>query len=368
MKAKRNYSIDLLKCLSMLMVVFLHLGGYGLKEAEYNPVGLIGITNDLLQSFSIVGVNVFVLITGYFISAKNITINRECLIKHYKHLLPLWIQVEMYSVGIYLILCAIPQSGVEFSAKMMIKQALPLLNNQYWFFTDYCLLVIVSPLLNKAIWSLTNQEYRSGLLVVIATFSLLPSLNIFGNSFETEYGFSLLWFIVLYLVAGYIRKNEEEYKSKKSTLCFLAFVLLFFIIRISIDFAPGPLRAVLSLSSCCYTSFFVLVASVALFLAFLKSNHEYKNAGKTIAIISSLSFAVYLIHEHNAFRGVLWRELVGLERYTDTPGICLLIMFLSVVCIYFGSISVEFIRIKIILLISFVVRKVWKKKGNEFTS
>lgn len=60
---KRIDSIDLLKCLSMLMVVVLHLNGYGLQNVEYNPYGIIGFARTILQSFSIVGVNLFVLIS-----------------------------------------------------------------------------------------------------------------------------------------------------------------------------------------------------------------------------------------------------------------------------------------------------------------
>lgn len=137
MKAKRNYNIDLLKCVSMLMVISIHLNCYGLRNVKYNLYSAIGITSTLLQSFSIVGVNVFVLITGYFSSVKSITIGKEGLLGYYKRLIPLWIQVEMYSIGIYLILCAIPQSGITFSIQQLIKQSLPVLTNQYWFFTVY---------------------------------------------------------------------------------------------------------------------------------------------------------------------------------------------------------------------------------------
>ena len=100
---KRIDSIDLLKCLSMLMVVVLHLNGYGLQNVEYNPYGIIGFARTILQSFSIVGVNLFVLISGYFLCSKQIGFDRRSLLFYYKRLLPLWIQVEFYSIGIYLL-------------------------------------------------------------------------------------------------------------------------------------------------------------------------------------------------------------------------------------------------------------------------
>lgn len=47
----------------------------------------------VLHSFSIVAVNCFVLITGYFLCTAEF---------NYKKILNLWIQVEVYSIGIYL--------------------------------------------------------------------------------------------------------------------------------------------------------------------------------------------------------------------------------------------------------------------------
>lgn len=79
----------------MLMVIVLHLNQYGLKNAEYNAFGAIGITSALGQSFCVVGVNIFVLISGYYLSGKDAKITKENLIGQYKRLIPLWIQVEM---------------------------------------------------------------------------------------------------------------------------------------------------------------------------------------------------------------------------------------------------------------------------------
>lgn len=47
----------------------------------------------------------------------------------------------MYSVGIYLVLCIIPKAEVAFSAKTLVRQMLPILTDQYWFFTCYILLM-----------------------------------------------------------------------------------------------------------------------------------------------------------------------------------------------------------------------------------
>lgn len=357
MKAERNYSIDLLKCISMLMVVVLHLNQYGLKDAEYDAIGVIGITSALGQSFCIVGVNIFVLITGYYLSAKDVVLTRKNLINRYKRLIPLWIQVEMYSIGIYLILCAFPQSGVQFGYRQLIKQALPLMTNQYWFFTVYVLLVLVSPFINQLICRLEQIEYRNMLIVLIAVFSLVPTLNIIKDISGTGYGYSLVWFIVLYCIGGYIRRFDI--KTRRYGIWYLAFVFILFACRMLIIIGPSVTHGFLDLFSNTYTSVFVLGASVSLFLAFLKSKKQYRKSGKMIALVSSLSFAVYLVHEHNLLRDILWERLICLGQFTDYEGECLIVMLISIVGIYAFSIIVEFIRVRLLDLAMQVKRKIW---------
>ena len=356
MKAKRNYSVDLLKCISMLMVIVLHINQYGLKNVEYNAFGAIGITSALGQSFCVVGVNIFVLISGYFLSGKDAKISKENLIGQYKRLIPLWIQVEMYSIGIYLVLCTISQSGVEFGYKQLIKQALPLMTNQYWFFTVYVLLILVSPFINQLLCGLERIEYRNMLIVLIAVFSLMPTMNIFGDISGTEYGYSLVWFIVLYCIGGYIR--HFAIKSRRYGIWYFAFVILLFACRLLMIFGPRASYGILNLFSNTYTSVFVLGASISLFLAFLKSRKQYKKTGKPIALVSSLSFAVYLIHEHNLFRDILWERLICLERFTDHEGECIIVMMICIITIYLFSVIVEYIRVKMLDLAMIVKEKI----------
>lgn len=343
------------------MVVVLHLNGYGLNNAEYESFGAIGITSALGQSFCFVGVNIFVLISGYFLSRKDTELSKKNLFNQYKRLVPLWIQVEMYSIGIYLVLCTIPQSGVEFGYRQLIKQALPLMTNQYWFFTIYVLLILVSPFINHLTCRLERQAYRNMLIVLIVVFSLVPSLNIFGDSFGTAYGFSLLWFVVLYLVGGYIRLFDIKYRRYR--LWYFGFTLFIFICHLLLNVAPKAIQGFLNIFSSTYTSIFVFAASVSLFLAFLKSTLKFKKTGKIIALVSSSSFAVYLIHEHGLFRDIFWERLVCLSNYSHYPGVCLLIMLISITGIYVFSIFVELVRVKICNL-AIDIKKVLNKDNR----
>ena len=92
---KRNLSLDILKILSMIMVIILHTKTYGLRDATLVPYSSVYWVVLIFYIFSLVAVNCFVLISGYF---SNITPPEP------KKLLKLWVQVEIFSVGIYFIL------------------------------------------------------------------------------------------------------------------------------------------------------------------------------------------------------------------------------------------------------------------------
>lgn len=338
-KPVRNVSIDLLKIISMFMVVVLHATSYGIEEANIISFSEEYWIETVLHSFSIVAVNCFVLITGYFLCTAEF---------NYKKILNLWIQVEVYSIGIYLILCLVPVSGVDFSARILIEQVCSLLTNQYWFFTCYALLFFISPWLNRLINILEKSEYEKLLAGIFVVFSLIPTINIFGDSFGTQNGYSLLWFVVLYLIAGYIRKfplSKKHFGIGYIILCIANLLLTVLGQGVSVT----AFRALLNLLTTTYNSCLVLGASICLFLFAEQSTFEYGNfAKKIICRISGLSFGVYLLHENRFFRNSLWNGLVRLSEFTGNTGVFFLRFIGAVLLIFLAGIGVEWIRNSII--------------------
>ena len=85
MRETRKYSFDLLKIISMCMVVMLHLTE---KGQFINETSLVGVSAWLLYAFSTVAVNCFVLITGYYMHEKKFSFYR---------VLNIWTEVVFYS-------------------------------------------------------------------------------------------------------------------------------------------------------------------------------------------------------------------------------------------------------------------------------
>lgn len=334
---ERNNAIDILKILSMVMVVLLHLRQYGIYKAEvelHTPIYWMAL---LVRSFSVVAVNCFVLISGYFLC--------DQVVKKRK-LLSQWIQVEMYSVGIYLVLCIIPKAEVAFSAKTLVRQMLPILTDQYWFFTCYILLMLLVPFLNKFINALSQAEFQKCLALLLVLFSVIPTINVFGDSFGINGGYSLLWFIVLYCIAAYVRRYPL--KNRKYGLGYLLCCMALVVLNGLCDYFAVKIPAINVLPNLAFTynSVFVLFASVCLFEKAVQTRWHITNktVGKMISRIARLSFGVYLLHENSQIRDILWDKWIRLSEYTNDFSIFIIRAIGAVCVIFMAGILLEWIR------------------------
>ena len=150
---RRIASIELLRITAMLMVVALHYisktGALALPGDEMTPVRYMG---GLIESFCIVAVNVYVLISGYFLSAVPFKVSRG---------VRLLAQVLFYTLLIPLVLKA---AGLEIYGQDVWKAAayfLPVSTEHYWFVSAYILMLAFSPLLNAAVEKLPGKALRN---------------------------------------------------------------------------------------------------------------------------------------------------------------------------------------------------------------
>ena len=138
----RESGIELLRILAAAGVVFSHYCNEGGIFSDSIGMGNYLILS-LIRSFTISSVDIFVLITGYFLC----TTNKRSVAKP----IVLLMQVVFYALVIYvvLILC-----GVEsFSLKHLVGKLIP----ANWFITLYIVLFLISPYINVVINKFTEK-------------------------------------------------------------------------------------------------------------------------------------------------------------------------------------------------------------------
>ena len=144
-KKVRNSSIELLRIIAMVMIIFHHFavhGGYT-WDTTTNLIPRMWI--NFISMGGKVGVNVFVLITGYYLITSKESIKLDKVLK-------LVGQLVFYSVGIYLVF--VLTGKFDFSIITLIKRCLPITFIQWWFASTYFVLYIFHPYINKLLNSL----------------------------------------------------------------------------------------------------------------------------------------------------------------------------------------------------------------------
>ena len=199
-KLARQSNFELLRILFMLIIVANHLRGYG-GVLEFEGSHLL--SRWLLLGIGwggYVGVNGFVLISGYFLCTSRSGLQP-------KRLLKLFLQIFFYSAGIYLVCVA--AGWAPWNLSNSLRFFLPISNKVFWFATIYFFLFLLSPFLNMVIHKLDRRQYRLLLLILFVIFCLLPS--VYRVKYDTP---ELVWFVFLYFAAGYIRLHPSKWFEK----------------------------------------------------------------------------------------------------------------------------------------------------------
>lgn len=288
MQQLRNSNIELLRIVSMLMVVVLHFNNNGANTGIVNMPEVLTerlTWGFLVESLCLVAVNCFVLISGYF----SIKLKVRSLLKFY---------LQCFIIGLFSYLFYIGLSGgfstwqsAEglFTMKILIERLLAFTHNGWWFVVSYVGLMLLSPLLNSAVDNMTRKRFLHSLIL----FSIvILYLGWYQKVEVTNYGNSLISFIWIYLLGRYIGKHVQIESIRKYRWLWLAGYLisalaLFGMIMLRYHFSIEmhyPLD---------YNNPFVVVAAMMLLLFFL----SFSFRSKVINGIASSVFAAYLIQE-----------------------------------------------------------------------
>ena len=336
---ERNYGIDLLKIISMYMIVQLHvLGGGGiLKNVEIFSFNYYVAW--FLEISAYCAVDVFAMITGYLMVEKKV----NCF-----KIIPLWLTVFFYSSLIALSFYFIPSlSSIHEPSKIsIIKSFFPVISGQYWYFTAYFGMFFFIPFINIFVNSIEKRTHRNLCFTIIIVFSLLPIMkrsNI--ESFGLLHGYSALWLTCCYVIGAYLKKYPLNITSKKSIIIYFASIFsIWFVKYISHFFVVILLKKEKDTNIFIdYTSILVIISAIALVSFFGKIHIKSFVCKKTLTFMSALSFSVYLIHTNHFIYGCFIKnQFISLT--SMNPFILFSGIILNSLLVFIGCLSIDFFR------------------------
>ena len=300
--ANRDSGIELARIVAMLLITVGHFVlTFGLffapkdtfiSSADISSIGEF-LPHILLYSLCVGGVNLFILISGYF----QIRLTWKSLLRF----------IALCIFYNALVLLADWLFNDAFSFRRLAKVVI-VSKTVNWFFPVYFCLMLVSPLLNKAINALDLKNLRR---VVMILFILNCVSGFFFHN-ENVTGYSAYQFFFLYVVGSWIQKDPAVTSKSRWSYLLLYFVASLLVSALAagiLHFTDWSLRTLFY-----YNNPLIVIASAALFIAFTKKDFKSKWVNLVASTVVATLFTQHIlfltaspfIHSHSAWLVLLY--------------------------------------------------------------
>ncbi len=355
--AGRESGMEILRIISIMLIVFHHFGVHG--GFNFDAPGTMRFIVLALSLGGKIGVNIFVMISGYFL------INSKFRVKK---LLMFVFQVFFWSVTIFIFLCSF--NLMKPDLRNVLNSFFPLTFNSYWFATTYAILYILSPFLNSFVKGISQKEHFRLLVILFVLWCVLASFT------NKQLGLcDLGWFIFLYLTAAYIRLYPGIWCSRKylnlllglasvGVLVLLVYIYDRFNFQPSLFFADRGTLAFWNLLLQNYLP--VFTASLFIFITF--TNIKI-GCIKAINVVASATFGVYLIHDNQYLSPVLWQTWAKTQNYANTnvivPYAIVTVLIIYAVCTVLDLMRQYLVEKPVFILYDRIYDKITAKKRTK---
>ena len=297
---QRDSNIELFRIITMLLIVAHHYvtnSGLTLHDGPLasDPMSGRSLFLLILGAWGKIGINCFVMITGYFMCRSKITA---------KKFAKLVLEIMLYRIGTYLVFLICGRE--EASLTRLIKTFLPVSTIEQNFASCFIVFFLFIPFLNALIQSLSERQHVRLLLLCFFTYVLFGTVR--GGPFGVVMNY-VSWFMVIYFIAAYIRIYPKEWFSDRKKLGLL--LLAAFIVSAASVVCCAYAGSRTGMFSPYYfvtdsNSFLAVAVGTLAFMYFRTLKIGYS---KTINTIAASTFGVLLLHSNSeAMRTWLWKD------------------------------------------------------------
>lgn len=313
----RKSNIELLRIVSMFMILTHHyvvnsgiIESFGGGSTSFNFIFLA-----LFGMWGKTGVNIFIMISGYFMCRSKLTLKRYCKVL-FEFLFYLFV---VYFTLLFMGYEVFTASRINDLLFGIFKYA----NASGNFVGSFFMFYLFIPFINKYIEHLTQREFRNFILFLLFIFTILST--VFNNVFV--FG-EIFWFITVYFVGAYLKLYPPTWANSLRASRNLL------IISLIVSYASVVLMIIKGQFT--YTYYFVIDAnklgavlvSIFMFTTFKNINIGYS---RFINLIAKTTFGVLLIHANSdAMRRFMWRDLLHVDTFYSLPLTTLIIKSLLI--------------------------------------
>ena len=348
-KTGRESNIELLRILAMLMIVGNHYAGHGIMY-KWDPARSYQLWSagsqvnklfaSLLSLGGEIGVGIFFIITGYFLSQSKQVHLRKFVLE------VIWYGFLTTAAGILLLRLHAPIREFHFSFSTLVKGILiPITGGNWWFITAYFFLLLMIPTINSVI-----RKIGGGGRTYLFTFCLWIFWYVLGNFAMFD---QLEKAVFFYMIGTCLRQRAESRSTVTKSAYPVIIVMIFaylvgMVIRChdAAIYVQGITGNQFSFSELSITAFVAPVCAIAWFKLFTSLKIGVRPRMNQIA---ATTFGVYLIHESAVGRSLLLYNLFQVDTVQYCSALFPVLAILSVVGIFAICSVIDLGRIKFIV-------------------
>ena len=324
-KSTRSSNLELYRIICMLMIVAHHyVVNSGLTSADgplrMDPNSVNSIFLWLFGAWGKVGINCFLMITGYFMCTNQITL---------KKFLKLLLQIYLYKLILFPIFLIAGYETLTF--QRLVTLIMPCWGLQDDFVGCFLVFYLTIPFWNILIRNMTQRQHQLLMALLLLGYTLFGSIPI--PLFRISFNY-VTWFGIVYVVASYVRLYPNRLFERRSlwgglTLVSMALSMLsIFVINICSPILKAQYFFLADSNK--------LMAVAIAFCSFLWFKNMDIKYNKIINAFGAATFGVLLIHANsNAMRTWLWKNIVDSVGHYDMPLGSLILYSLGVVLAVF---------------------------------
>lgn len=289
-------------------MLFIVLSHYSLET--HWDAGIKGTWKALFfQPFGQIGVDLFVMISGYFLSTRPKKI-WEMVAKDVR----LWFKVLFYSWLMLLFTYFTVPSFINLPR--LLRGIFPVILNGYWFITSFLVLMLFVPMLNKFITDSTLKELGFLFIIVLCTSGVQSILPLGFTPFGGTLNLGIM--IAAYLYAAILRKYSLKINS--------IFLIFLFVIGLMCEYIGMLCLRYKPLTN----GLAPFLSAMAIFYLVLNLKDFYC---PFINWIASSMLASYLILCNSFANSILWNVVLNTGKYSNhpiLPGLLICILLIAI--------------------------------------
>lgn len=359
-KPVRDSRFELLRIFAIIMIVFNHFSSHGVLKVgtgEQYVMWNAGPTfNRLLTMWfspgGRVGVGIFFMLSGYFMITST---KARKVSKLIAQAIFFAFFCAIVSLVFHFFLGNPSGLNLQTLALRIFRSVTgPVSSSAWWYITVYILIVFASPLLNKYVGTLSKKKY---IFVLLYFWIFAYGFGVFNGVTFSDLSKGLFF----YFLGGYVKLFVKPNKGATAQIIRLCVAGLFWTLTAGMGYFAAAdkykpmITALVGMVLPYIQAFlFVPICALALFLFF---NDFRIKPSALINRIASAVFGIYLFHDSNLTRGIIW-NLAKVDKQFDS-GAFIITAVLTCFAVLFVSFMVEWFSRLIVPLIERLINKIF---------